>query len=75
MKTEVAMEGFRDALYRCGLSDMGYNGTKFTWSYGRRGEENVMEILYRAVANRGGGKRGFPIQKSNTYLVINQIIL
>lgn len=62
IKTEAAMGYFRDALYRCGLSDLGYNGMKFTWTNGRRGKENVMERLDRAVANRSWKER-FPHTK------------
>jgi hypothetical protein len=40
------MQSFHDALADCGLSDMGYEGDKFTWQRGR-----IQERLDRGLAN------------------------
>jgi hypothetical protein len=46
------MEQFREALVHCGLSDLGYRGSKFTWSNGHPKETFMKERLDRAVANK-----------------------
>ncbi|XP_035546500.1 uncharacterized protein LOC118348588 [Juglans regia] len=45
------MEAFREAVCRCGLNDMGFNGGKFTWSNGRYGKAFTKERLDRAFCN------------------------
>jgi hypothetical protein len=43
---------FRNVLEDCGLSDLGFNGSKFTWSNGHQDGTFMKERLDRAVANR-----------------------
>ncbi|KAA3462890.1 reverse transcriptase [Gossypium australe] len=45
------METFRDTLANCGLMDVGYSGTWFTWERGNLPETNIRERLDRGVAN------------------------
>ncbi|KAA3464007.1 reverse transcriptase [Gossypium australe] len=45
------METFRDTLEECGLMDIGYSGTWFTWERGNLPETNIRERLDRGVAN------------------------
>ncbi|XP_075663133.1 uncharacterized protein LOC142632650 [Castanea sativa] len=45
------MLAFRNALAHCGLFDLGYQGSKFTWNNGRLGGEFVQERIDRACAN------------------------
>lgn len=45
-----AMSAFQDALSDCNLTDLGYNGTTFTWRNGR-GDGLLRLQLDRAVAN------------------------
>jgi hypothetical protein len=45
------MDQFRNALVESHLSDLGFNGAKFTWSNCRHDEGFVQERLDRAVAN------------------------
>lgn len=45
------MKKFWDTVSYCGLMDLGYNGPNFTWSNGRRGADNILERLDRALAN------------------------
>ncbi|KAA3462361.1 reverse transcriptase [Gossypium australe] len=45
------MEIFRDTLANCGLMDVGYSGTWFTWERGNLPETNIRERLDRGVAN------------------------
>jgi hypothetical protein len=44
------MEQFRGVLVDCGLSDLGYKGSKFTWS--NQDETFMKERLDQAVANQ-----------------------
>ncbi|KAK3221777.1 hypothetical protein Dsin_008802 [Dipteronia sinensis] len=46
------MSDFRETLEECNLEDMGYVGSKFTWSNKREGSETIMERLDRALCNR-----------------------
>lgn len=50
LKSSYSMELFRDMVAHCRLHDMGFTGNPYTWSNGRRGDENVMERLDRALA-------------------------
>ncbi|KAA3457895.1 reverse transcriptase [Gossypium australe] len=45
------METFRDTLAYCGLMDVGYSGTWFTWERGNLPETNIRERLDCGVAN------------------------
>lgn len=45
------MRRFREALGYCGLMDLGFTGSPYTWSNGRRGVNNIRERLDRALAN------------------------
>ncbi|KAA3453480.1 reverse transcriptase [Gossypium australe] len=45
------METFRDTLANCGLMDVGFSGTWFTWERGNLSETNIRERLDRGVAN------------------------
>jgi hypothetical protein len=47
------MEAFRDTLLACQLSDLGFRGSKFTWSNKRGSEDFVQERLDRALATEG----------------------
>jgi hypothetical protein len=46
------MEGFRQALEDCELCDLGFIGSRFTWSNCRTDVSYTQERLDRAVANR-----------------------
>jgi hypothetical protein len=46
------MEQFRAVLEDCGLSDLGFVGSKYTWTNGQQGGNFMKERLDRAVANR-----------------------
>ena len=45
------MEQFRAVLEDCGLSDLGFLGSKYTWTNGQQGENFMQERLDRVVAN------------------------
>ncbi|XP_059428618.1 uncharacterized protein LOC132162402 [Corylus avellana] len=45
------MEDFQKVLEKCRLSDMGFQGSKFTWTNGRTDNAFTQERLDRAVAN------------------------
>jgi ribonuclease HI len=51
VRGESQMDGFRDALGECQLSDLGFQGPKFTWSNRRDDDMFTIERLDRAVAN------------------------
>ncbi|KAH6760569.1 hypothetical protein C2S51_017518 [Perilla frutescens var. frutescens] len=51
-KSWIEMNMFRDTLLQCHLIDLGYCVNQFTWSNGRGGDDNVLERLDRALANR-----------------------
>lgn len=46
-----AMLGFREAILRCELLDIGYIGHDFTWSNGRSGSDNIQARLDRVLVN------------------------
>jgi hypothetical protein len=50
-RSENQMMQFRLALEECGLSDLGYRGSKFTWTNRRHDGDLIKERLDRAVAN------------------------
>ncbi|XP_059429046.1 uncharacterized protein LOC132162844 [Corylus avellana] len=52
VRRESQMEQFRMVLEDCGLSDMGYKGSKFTWTNCHKDGTFMKERLDRAVANR-----------------------
>lgn len=45
------MQNFREALFFCGLADLGFKGNIFTWDNGRLSEDLVQERLDRAYTN------------------------
>ena len=45
------MQNFREALDECGLMDLGYIGSPFTWSKHYRSRASIWERLDRAVAS------------------------
>ncbi|XP_042944540.1 uncharacterized protein LOC122278417 [Carya illinoinensis] len=45
------MDAFRSMVDRCGLSDLGYEGSKYTWSNNREGIQFTKERLDRALGN------------------------
>jgi exonuclease III len=50
-KNEGQMRQFRDALAECELTDLGYSGTRFTWTNCQHDGYFIKERLDRAVAN------------------------
>lgn len=50
LKSSSNMNIFRDVFKKCNLRDLGFTGSPFTWSNGRRGADNVLERLDRASA-------------------------
>lgn len=42
---------FGERINRCKLGDLGYSGSKFTWSNGREGLANIKKRLDRALSN------------------------
>ena len=50
-KAFLSMLAFWNALAHCGLLDLGFQGSKFTWNNGRLGVEFVQERIDRACAN------------------------
>ena len=46
------MEAFRQALDDSGLTDLGFQGPKFTWANLREGGAFIKERLDRGVANQ-----------------------
>lgn len=47
------MERFREAVDACGLSDLGFQGSKFTWCNNRAGHQFTKERLDCAFGNLG----------------------
>lgn len=47
------LEGFRDVVNECGLSDLRFVGNEFTWKKSRRCVTWVQEHLDRGCANQG----------------------
>ncbi|XP_042944508.1 uncharacterized protein LOC122278379 [Carya illinoinensis] len=45
------MEAFRMSMDWCGLSDLGFEGSKFTWCNNREGDQFTKERLDRAMGN------------------------
>ncbi|XP_021730608.1 uncharacterized protein LOC110697550 [Chenopodium quinoa] len=50
-RRECAMEAFRSAISDCGLHDLGYKGSVFTWQRGRSIETLVRERLDRFLGD------------------------
>jgi hypothetical protein len=48
-REEWMMEGFRDVVSYCDLTDLGYNGLPYTWDNRREGPANVKVRLDRAL--------------------------
>lgn len=42
---------FNNFLMSAGLSDAGFNGTKYTWINNRKGDDNIIERLDRFLIN------------------------
>ena len=50
-KRDSQMEQFRSALEECDLCDLGFIGSKYTWSNAKEDESFMEERLDRALAN------------------------
>lgn len=50
-KSFSQMERFREALEDCELSNLGYKGSKYTWSNKREGSGFTKEMIDRALGN------------------------
>ena len=50
-KKESQMVNFRNVLAKCGLSDLGFKGSKYTWANCQSNDNFIKERLDRAVAN------------------------
>jgi hypothetical protein len=51
LRKEWQMDQFRNALVNCQLTDLGFIGSKYTWTNCRSDGNFVKERLDRAVAN------------------------
>ncbi|KAL9667410.1 hypothetical protein QQ045_001767 [Rhodiola kirilowii] len=51
LSRQAYMEHFREVLMDCGLMDLGYKGSKYTYSNRRQGSEEVASRLDRAVGD------------------------
>lgn len=51
-RSELQMELFRYVLEDCELGDLGYKGSKYTWSNCREAGQFIKERLNRATANQ-----------------------
>ena len=47
------MKNFNETINFCGLRDLGFNGSKFTWIYQRKDGTQIKERLDRAMATPG----------------------
>lgn len=45
------MKAFRMTMEACGLSDLGFDGNKFTWSNNKYGEAFTKTMVHRAFSN------------------------
>ena len=52
-RPERQMDGFRDAVHTCGLTDLGYIGLPYTWDNRQQGSHNVKVRLDRGLACAG----------------------
>jgi hypothetical protein len=50
-RSERQMADFRDTLFDCDLTDIGFSGLPYTYDNGRDGDANVKVRLDRAVAD------------------------
>lgn len=48
---ERSIMNFNNFLMKVGLSDVGYKGSKFTWTNNRKGDENILERLDQFLVN------------------------
>ncbi|XP_058763625.1 uncharacterized protein LOC131637081 [Vicia villosa] len=55
----------RQSISNCGLIDLGFEGYPFTWTNGRKGEENRQCRLDRCLASEGYINRFSPIKVSH----------
>jgi hypothetical protein len=53
MRREAQMQNFKATLDECQLGDLGFQGSKFTWTNGRKDSGFMKEQLDHAVANGG----------------------
>lgn len=53
LRKETQMTQFKEALEDCQLSDLGFKGSKFTWTNYRQDGSFIKECLDRAIANLG----------------------
>jgi hypothetical protein len=51
LRKESQMTQFREVLEDCHFSDLGFIGSKFTWTNGQQGGSFIKERLDRAIAN------------------------
>ena len=49
-RSERQMDGFRDAVAICGLSDLGFTGLPYTWDNRQQGDQNIKVRLDRGLA-------------------------
>jgi hypothetical protein len=49
-RNETQMQGFRECLYDCELTDLGFKGYPFSWSNKREGGDNIQVRLDRGTA-------------------------
>jgi hypothetical protein len=49
-RSDHELEGFRNSLSKCNLGDMGFSGSKYTWSNKRNSMQFIKERLDSALA-------------------------
>lgn len=50
--SDTRLKPFWDVIRACDLIDLGFLGSRFTWTNMRKGHTNVQEMLYRVLGNR-----------------------
>lgn len=50
LKAQHLMQEFKSVLFHCGLIDLGFMGSRFTWNNGREGDAYVQLRLDRVCA-------------------------
>ncbi|XP_060195442.1 uncharacterized protein LOC132624727 [Lycium barbarum] len=46
------IQDFRSCIHNCGISDLGFSGSKFTWWNGQSGDDCIFERLDRCMGNQ-----------------------